>query len=98
MQIDTATPGPAPRRTLASMAEDVRAARIEVAERRMSPVTPTSLLSARQELLRVMEVYSEALTSRRLPVPPQLRDDLRLYRDIRRNPAAGERRRSGLVP
>ena len=78
------------------MAEAVREARLEVAARRESPVTVSSLLSARQELLRVMEIYSDELIARRLPVPPQLRDELRLHRDIRRNPAAGERRRSNL--
>jgi hypothetical protein len=97
MQIDTAAPVPAPRRTLAEMAGDVRAARDEVAARRMSPVTQTSLLSARQELLRVMELYSDELTARRLPVPPQLRDDLRLYRDIRRNPSGNEWRLQRLL-
>ena len=88
---------PAPRRSLAEMAEDVRLAREEVAARRMSPVTQSSLLSARQELLRVMEVYSDELTARRLPVPPQLRDDLRLYRDIRRNPGSDWHRRGGAL-
>ena len=88
---------PAPRRSLAEMAEDVRLARQEVAARRMSPVTQSSLLSARQELLRVMEVYSDELTARRLPVPPQLRDDLRLYRDIRRNPGSDWHRRGGAL-
>lgn len=90
MHTDTVAPVPGPRRTLAEMAGDVRAARDEVAARRMSPVTPSLLLSARQELLRVMELYSDELTARRLPVPPQLRDDLRLYRDLRRHPAGSD--------
>jgi hypothetical protein len=98
MQTDTAAPVPAPRRTLAELAGDVRAARDEVAARRMSPVAQLTLLSARQELLRVMEAYSDELTARRLPVPPQLRDDLRLYRDIRRNPSGYDRHLQHLVP
>ena len=96
MEIDAGSV-PAPRRTLAEMAEDVRAARAEVAARRMCPVTQTSLLSARQELLRVMEVYSDELIARRLPVPPQLRDDLRLHRVIRRNPGSDWHRRGGAL-
>ncbi|GAA2165467.1 hypothetical protein [Pedococcus bigeumensis] len=93
MPNDTAPPVPGPRRTLAECAEDVRAAREEVAARRMQPVTQTSLLSARRELLRVMEVYADELIARRLPVPPQLRDDLRLLRDIRSNPGSDWHRR-----
>ena len=98
MQIDTAAPVPAPRRTLAELAGDVRAARDEVAAQRVSPVVQPNLLSARQELLRVMELYSDELTTRRLPVPPQMRDDLRLLRDIRRNPSGVDRRLQHLLP
>ena len=96
MQIEAGSV-PAPPRSLAEMAEDVRLARQEVAARRMSPVTQSSLLSARQELLRVMEVYSDELTARRLPIPPQLRDDLRLHRVIRRNPGSDWHRRGGAL-
>ena len=97
MNIDTATPVPAPRRSLAEMADDVRVAREEVAAQRISPVVQATLLSARQELLRVMQVYSDELTARRLPIPPQLRDDLRLHRDIRRNPGSDWHRRGGAL-
>ena len=95
MPNDSAPSVPAPRRTLAELADDVRVARAEVAEQRMSPVTQPDLLSARQELLRVMEIYSAELTARRLPIPPQLRDDLRLLRDIRRSPGTDWHRRGG---
>lgn len=98
MPIDTAAPFPVPRRGLAQLADDVRVARLEVAERRMQPVAQNSLLSARQELLRVMEIYADELIARRLPVPHQLRDDLRLLRDIRRNPGAGYGRRPPIAP
>ena len=86
MQIDAAIPVPLPRRALAELAEDVRVARAEVVARRRQPVVQPSLESARLELLRVMQVYSDELIARRLPVPPQLRDDLRLYRHLGRNP------------
>ena len=98
MPNDTAASVPAPRRTLAQLASDVRSARLEVAARRVSPVEQVGLQSAREELLRVMELYSDELIARRLPVPHQLRDDLRLLRDIRRNPAIGERRRGYRAP
>ena len=93
MPNDTAPTVPEPPRTLAELADDVRRAREEVSARRMQPVTPTSLLSARRELLRVMELYSDELIARRLPVPHQLRDDLRLLREIRGNPGSDWHRR-----
>ena len=37
---------------------------------------------ARAKLLACMEAYSAALTARRLPIPPRLRDDLRLHRAL----------------
>jgi hypothetical protein len=98
MPNDTEPTVPTPRRTLAELAEDVRAARGEVTARRMSPVTQSSLISARQELLRVMEIYGDELVARRLPVPPQLRDELRLLRDIRRDPSGVNRRLRRLLP
>ena len=36
----------------------------------------------RARLLACMEAYSAALTARRLPIPPRLRDDLRLHRAL----------------
>jgi hypothetical protein len=36
----------------------------------------------RAKLLACMEAYSAALTARQLPVPPRLRDDLRLHRAL----------------
>ena len=44
------------------------------------------------------EVYARELTARRLPVPRQLRDDLRLQRGIQRHPqASGWHRHGGLL-
>ena len=37
---------------------------------------------ARAKLLACMEAYSAALTARQLPIPPRLRDDLRLHRAL----------------
>jgi hypothetical protein len=86
MEIDTAAPVPAMRPTLAELAQDIRAARADVRAMRSAPVVPLNLLSARQTLLRAMEAYAHELTVRRLPIPSQLRDDIRLQRDIRRHP------------
>ena len=62
---------------------DVRAAREEVGSLRGAPMMHDRLRSARQILLRAMEAYAAELTARRLPIPPQLRDELRLQRRIR---------------
>jgi len=53
---------------------------------RAAPVIVPDLLSARQTLLDAMEAYADELVVRHLPIPHQLRDDLRLQRDIRRRP------------
>jgi hypothetical protein len=37
---------------------------------------------SRARLLACMEAYSAALTARQLPIPPRLRDDLRLHRAL----------------
>jgi len=95
MEIDTAAPAPIRPPTLAELARELRAAREEVRARRVAPVVQTSLLSARQRLLRAMVVYADELTARRLPVPRQLRDDLRLQRGMRRQPQASGWHRQG---
>ena len=86
MGIETAGPRPAMPPRLAALARDIRIARAEVRTRRAAPVVPADLLSARQTLLSAMEAYADELAVLRLPIPPQLRDDLRLQRDIRRHP------------
>ena len=98
MAIDSATPTPTTPSTLAELAGEIRAAREKVDARRLAPVDQSSLLSARQALLGAMEVYARELTARRLPVPRQLRDDLRLQRGIQRHPqASGWHRHGGLL-
>jgi hypothetical protein len=86
MEIETAAPIPMTALTLAELAANIRAAREVVAAMRIAPVVQPVLLSARQNLLRAMEAYALELTARRLPIPPQLRDDLRLLRYLRRQP------------
>jgi hypothetical protein len=86
MEIDTAAPIPTRPPTLAELAGEIRVAREVVAAMRIAPVVQPLLLSARQNLLSAMEAYALELTARRLPIPPQLRDELRLQRDIRRQP------------
>lgn len=84
--------------TLVELAGDIRAAREEVDARRLAPVDWPSLLSARQALLGALEVYATELTARRLPVPRQLHDDLRLQRSIRRHPQDSGWHRHGRLP
>jgi hypothetical protein len=86
MGIETAGPRPTMPPRLAALAQGIRIARAEVRAMRVAPVVPANLLSARQTLLSAMEAYADELTVLRLPIPPRLRDDLRLQRDIRRHP------------
>jgi hypothetical protein len=87
MGTETAGPRPTMPPRLALLLHDMRTARAEVRAMRAAPVVPANLLSARQTLLSAMEAYADELTVLRLPIPPQLRDDLRLQRDIRRHPS-----------
>lgn len=80
---------------LSALAEDVRVAREAVQAMRASPSDRVNLGWARETLLCAMEVYAAELTARRLPVPHQLRDDLRLQRELRRAPGGSEWRRHG---
>lgn len=78
---------------LATLMSQVRAARAEVRALRAGRVDHDQLLLARGRLLDAMELYAAELVRRRLPTPPALRDDLRLYREIRvRHTAAGPHR------
>lgn len=73
---------------LPSLLTDLLAARAAVArdatQSRNRRPTPD-----RARLLACMEAYSAALTARRLPIPPRLRDDLRLHRAL--YPASDDR-------
>jgi hypothetical protein len=82
--VDRLVAGPPERRSLALLAEDVQVARAEVGQLRRAPVVPDRLLAARESLLRAMESYAAELGARGLPVPRQMRDDLRLQRSIQR--------------
>jgi hypothetical protein len=61
----------------------VRAARGEVHALRAGRVDPALLVAARGVLLDAMESLAAELVRRRLPMPPGLRDDLRLQRGLR---------------
>ena len=75
-------PIPPVSRPLAGMAKDIRAAQRVVQAKRAFPVVPADLLAARQGLLNAMEDFAGELAVRRLPIPHQLRDDLRLLREV----------------
>ncbi|GAA2740821.1 hypothetical protein GCM10009868_04470 [Terrabacter aerolatus] len=68
---------------LAELMARVRAARSEVDVLRSGRVDPAMLVTARGVLLDALEGLAAELLRRRLPVPPALRDELRLQRRIR---------------
>lgn len=81
----SAVPGPAHRRPadvdLPSLLVDLLAARDAVAHD-LTPGRNHQPSPGRARLLACMEAYSAALTARQLPIPPRLRDDLRLHRAL----------------
>ena len=78
--MEAALPVPSPRPALADLRFDIQVARETVRVRRSSPVVPLQLASAHRSLLAALEAYADELRRRRLPVPPRLRDELRLER------------------
>ena len=86
MEIDPPPSLPVVPSSLADLVGDIREARENLRVMRVAPVVQADLLSARQTLLRALEAYVDVLIARRLPVPRQLRDELRLQRGIRRHP------------
>jgi hypothetical protein len=78
-------------RTLTELATDMRTARQHVHARRMAPATLQDLVKAQHVLLQTMEAYASELTVRHLPLPHRLRDDLRLQRQLDRQPTRTQR-------
>lgn len=74
---------PPPRSQLGHLMSLVLAAREEVHALRAGKVDPSLLMAARGVLLDASENYAAELVRRGLPMPPALRDDLRLQRSIR---------------
>lgn len=66
---------------------EVTAARARVRALRCGTVDRDQLQLAHDQLLAAMERLAAELARRRLPIPPSLRDDLRLYREIRVRPS-----------
>ena len=81
--MDNDAPAPAPGAQLAELISGVRAARRDVQVLRAGKVDTALLVAARGVLLEAMENYANELVRRGLPMPPALRDDLRLHRAIR---------------
>jgi hypothetical protein len=66
---------------LAPLYDDLVAARAVVRDARRTPQrSPERSLLAGAELLSCLEAYADALASRHLPVPPAIRDEIRLRR------------------
>ncbi|GGK59929.1 hypothetical protein [Ornithinimicrobium pekingense] len=77
----TDLPG-APPRSLNDLAADIHLAREAVNGLRTAPVVWQDLRDAQGSLLVAMESLARELTARHLPVPPRLRDELRLQRRL----------------
>ncbi|WP_140743919.1 hypothetical protein [Pedococcus bigeumensis] len=73
------------RALLAELHEAMATAQAEVAAQRRPPSDANLLAIARSHHVLAMIAYEEALKSLHLPVPPRLRDDLRLLRRVVRN-------------
>lgn len=73
------------RMLLAELHAAMALAQAEVAAQRRPPSDPNVLAIARGRLVTAMADYEEALTSLHLPIPPRLRDDLRLLRRVVRH-------------
>ena len=77
---------------LPSLLGDLQAART-LAAQDVTPGRNQRPSPQRAKLLACMEAYAAALTARRLPIPPRLRDDLRLLRGLCRPESDDGRRR-----
>jgi hypothetical protein len=69
-----------PIRDLLELKSEVTVARETVRRRRRPPVVPADLTGAHADLTTALEAYTAELRRRRLPVPPHVRDELRLHR------------------
>ena len=67
---------------LADLREAMANAQVEVANQRRPPSDANLLAIARSHHVAAMIAYEEALNALHLPVPPRLRDDLRLLRRV----------------
>jgi len=81
------SPDPPQPYTLADLVSQVSAARARVRSLRAGTVDREQLQIAHGALLDAMERYAAELERRRLPIPPPLRDDIRLYREIGARPS-----------
>lgn len=88
----TSRPSPDPPQpyNLAELVSQVSAARARVRSLRAGTVDREQLQIAHGVLLDAMERYAAELDRRRLPTPPSLRDDLRLYRELQVRPSAAK--------
>ncbi|MFC7598338.1 hypothetical protein ACFQU3_23720 [Terrabacter sp. GCM10028922] len=75
---------------LSGLGEAMTLARRVFMAARRPPAGPMQLKNARDDYLATMLAYEQALTVMRLPVPPRLRDEVRLLRRL--TPLPGGRR------
>ena len=71
--------------SLPALLHDVHQARVGLAEQRQVGGAHQGLLAARANLVMALERYAEALEATGRPVPYKLRDELQLYKELRRS-------------
>lgn len=67
---------------LTALCRTVLDARAEVRRRRHGTVVPRELADARRALVTALQDYTAALEKQNLPVPPALRSELRMHREL----------------
>ena len=68
--------------TLPTCLDEIRRARVLVQRGRASGSGRQDVRVAQQVLLDALTAYGAALASRRLPLPPAMNDEIRLYRNL----------------
>jgi hypothetical protein len=80
--------GPDLAEVLGELGDAMKLARKAFMVARRPPAGPIQLSTARDDYLAAMLAYEHALTVMRLPVPPRLRDEVRLLRRLTPRPGA----------
>ena len=68
--------------SLSALSNSVQKARAVVRRRRHPPVVPAELAAARRALVAALADYAAGLEQRHLPVPPALRSELEMHRQL----------------
>ena len=75
--------------SLPALLHDVHQARLRLAAQRHVGRAHPELVAARATLLGALERYTQALEASGRPVPYRMRDELNIYRELRRSNPSG---------